>query len=242
MSDGFRFERDGAIGRLTLSRPDKGNMLTLGMAKEVAALITEAGTDESLHAIAVRGEGDDFCKGRDPDGAPEGKPTTAVEMREALVEPLLGIYTAVRGADIPVVSGVQGLVTGLGCGFTAISDVTIAADNAQFALPEMRANLPPTLAMLSHLDRVPPKSLLHMVYSTDLIDAERAVAIGLVGDVVPLADLDEAMETLLGKLANYERASVVTCKQYLKRAKQADYTTANDLAGNMLAVVLSSRK
>ena len=143
-------------------------------------------------------------------------------MREALIEPILGVYAAIRDADIPVISGAQGLVNGLGCGITAISDVSIAADNARFAMPEMRANLPPTLAMLAHLDRIPPKSLRGMVYSTDTIDADRAVAIGLVSDVVPLADLDTAIEVLLAKLAGYERASVVTCKSYLKTARGVD--------------------
>ena len=157
------------------------------------------------------------------------------------MEPILGLYSAIRGADVPVISAAQGLVNGLGCAITAICDVTIAADNARFALPEMRADLPPTLAMLAHLDRIPPKSLLGMVYSTDTIDAGRAVAIGLVSDVVPLAELDAAVERLAGKLAGYDRDAVVTCKAYLKKARQADYATANDLAGNVLSVVLSSR-
>jgi enoyl-CoA hydratase len=242
MSDGYSVIQDGAIARLTFERPDMSNLLTLAMLKEIAKDIREAGTDLSINAMVVRGAGDDFCKGRDPAGAPEGKPTTALEMRDALIEPILGVYSAIRDADIPVISGAQGLVNGLGCGITAISDVTIAADNARFAMPEMRANLPPTLAMLAHLDRIPPKSLLGMVYSTDTIDANRAVAIGLVSDVVPLAELDIAIEDLLEKLAGYERASVVTCKSYLKNARGADYQTANDLAGNLLSVVLSSRK
>jgi len=242
MSDGYSVAQNGAIVRLTFERPDMGNLLTLAMLKDIAKDIREAGADTSINAMVVRGAGDDFCKGRDPAGAPEGKPTTALEMREALIEPILGVYAAIRDADIPVISGAQGLVNGLGCGITAISDVSIAADNARFAMPEMRANLPPTLAMLAHLDRIPPKSLLGMVYSTDTIDADRAVAIGLVSDVVPLADLDTAIEGLLAKLAGYERASVVTCKSYLKNARGADYQTANDLAGNLLSVVLSSRK
>ncbi|MEK9683548.1 MAG: enoyl-CoA hydratase/isomerase family protein [Rhodospirillaceae bacterium] len=242
MSDGFKFEENGAIGRLTFCRPERGNMLSLAMAKDLSKVLKKAGSDPSLKVIIIRGEGDDFCRGRDPEGAPEGKPTTAVEMRAALVEPLLGIYEAIRTAEIPVVTGVQGLVTGLGCGITAISDITIAADNSMFSMPEMRANLPPTLAMLAHLDRIPPKSLMHMVYSTEAIDAQRAVAIGLVSDVVAVDDLDGAVEGLLNKIADYERPSVVTCKQYLKSAKQADYQNANDLAGNMLSVVLSSRR
>lgn len=242
MRDGYSVRQDGAIVRLTLERPDDGNMVTLAMARDIASDIREAGSDAAVHAIVLRGEGNDFCKGRDPAGAPEGKPTTAVEMRSALIEPLLGVYRAVREAEVPVITGVQGLANGLGCGIVAISDITIAAEDARFATPEMRANLPPTLAMLAHLDRIPPKSLLNMVYSTDTIDAAHALAIGLVSEVVATADLDKSVETLLGKLAGYERPSVVTCKSYLRNAAKADYNTANDLAGNMLSVVLSSRR
>lgn len=241
MSEGFSITRDGAIIRLTLNRPEKGNMLTLAMADQISARIRDVGTDKTVNAIVLRGAGDDFCKGRDPAGAPEGNPKTALEMREALIEPILGVYAAIRGSEVPVISGAQGLVNGMGCGITAMCDVTIAADNARFALPEMRANLPPTLAMLAHLDRIPPKSLLNMVYSTDTIDAERAVALGLVSEIVPLAQLDQALEDLLTKLAGYERASVVTCKSYMKQGSEANYATANDLAGNLLSVVLSSR-
>ena len=242
MSDGYSLTQDGAIARVTFERPEKGNLLTLSMLTDIAKDIRDAGSSENINVLVVRGNGDDFCRGRDPDGAPEGKPNTALEMREALIEPILGVYSAIRDAEVPVVTGVQGLANGLGCGITAISDVSIAAENARFAMPEMRANLPPTLAMLAHLDRIPPKSLLGMVYSTDSIDANRAVSIGLVSEVVPPANLDVEVEKLLEKLAGYERASVVTCKSYLKSAKNSDYPTANDLAGNLLSVVLSSRR
>ena len=242
MSDGYSVTQDGAMGRLTFERPEKGNLLTLSMLTHIANDIRDAASTGVTNALVVRGRGNDFCLGRDPDGAPEGKSKTALEMRKALIEPILGVYSAIRDAEVPVVTGVQGLANGLGCGITAISDVSIAADNAQFAMPEMRANLPPTLAMLAHLDRIPPKSLLGMVYSTDKIDATRAVSIGLISDVVTLDKLDNEIESLLDKLAAYERASVVTCKSYLKGAKHADYPTANDLAGNLLSVVLSSRK
>ena len=242
MSDGYSLTQDGVIARVTFERPEKGNLLTLSMLTDIAKDIRDAGSSQNINVLVVRGNGDDFCRGRDPDGAPEGKPRTALEMREALIEPILGVYSAIRDAEVPVVTGVQGLANGLGCGITAISDVSIAAENARFAMPEMRANLPPTLAMLAHLDRIPPKSLLGMVYSTDSIDANRAVSIGLVSEVVPPANLDVEVEGLLEKLAGYERASVVTCKSYLKSAKNSDYRTANDLAGNLLSVVLSSRR
>lgn len=242
MSDGFRVARDGAVVRLTLTRPEAGNLLTLAMIDDIAAAVRVAGGDPGVNVIVLTGEGDDFCKGRDPAGAPEGNPTTALEMRAALMEPILGLYGAIRTAAPPVLSAAKGLVNGLGCGITAVCDLTVAADDARFALPEMRANLPPTLAMLAHLDRIPPKSLLGMVYSTEPIDAATARAIGLVGQIVPAAELDATVEALAAKLAGYDREAVVTCKAYLQKALKADYAAANDLAGNVLANVLSSRR
>lgn len=241
MTDGFNLTRDGAVVRLQIDREDRGNMLTLAMLDDISAAIAEAGRDPSVSAILVTGKGSDFCRGRDPQGAPESKPTTAVEMRTALIEPILGVYAAVRDAEVPVVAAVQGTVQGLGCGIAAVCDVTIAAKSATFALPEMRANLPPTLAMLAHLDRIPSKALLYMVLSTGGISAERALAHGLVSEVVEDGAVFSTADAFLETLAGYERDSVVACKQYLQRARQADYRTANDLAGNMLSVVLSSR-
>lgn len=242
MSDGFRVDRDGAIARLTLTRPEAGNMLTLAMLGDIAAALREAGTDPGVNVIVLSGEGEDFCQGRDPAGAPEGAPTTALEMRAALMAPILGIYGAIRDAAPPVLSAAKGQVFGLGCGITAVCDLTVAADTARFALPEMRANLPPTLAMLAHLDRIPPKVLLAMVYSAEPIDAATAHAIGLVGQLVPAGQLDAAIDALAAKIAAYDREAVITCKAYLQKAAKADYATANDLAGNVLANVLSSRR
>jgi enoyl-CoA hydratase/carnithine racemase len=242
MSDGYKVTREGAVGHLQIDRPDRGNMITLAMLDDIAADIAKVGSDPAVNAILVTGKGSDFCRGRDPQGAPESKPTTAVEMRKALIEPILGVYAAVRDAEVPVIAAVQGTVQGLGCGIAAVCDVTIAGESATFSLPEMHANLPPTLAMLAHLDRIPSKSLFWMVMSRNQIEASRALAHGLVSEVVPDDEVFSTANAFLETLSGYERDSIVACKQYLQRARQADYRNANDLAGNMLSVVLSSRK
>jgi enoyl-CoA hydratase/carnithine racemase len=245
MSEGFKLEKTGAVLRLTLDRPEVGNMITLAMLADIAAAISAAGRDPDVKAIAVSSAGEDFCRGRDPKGAPEAQRMTAMEMRSALIEPILGLYSAVRGAEVPVVAAVQGAVqgtvNGLGCGLAAVCDVTIAADSARFALPEMRANLPPTLAVWAQLDRIPAKSLLGMVLCADHITADRALNLGLVSDVVGEDALEAAFERFLETLESYHRPSLATCKSYLQKARGIEYGAANDLAGNMLSVVLSSR-
>ncbi len=241
MSDDLKFEQDGAIARLTIDRPDKGNMLTLAMVREVAETVAKAGADTATKAIVLRGNGKDFCRGRDLSAAPEHGPTTALEIRSALMEPILGAYAAIKGAPVPVISVVNGLANGFGCALSAVCDVTIAADDARFALPELKADLPPTLAMYAHLDRIPTKSLLWLVYSTGQIDAAQALAHGLISHVAPAADLDKTVEEFLAQLSGRSREAIITCKKYLGHARLMDTNAASDLAGNLLSVVLSSK-
>lgn len=241
MSEALIFEQDGPIARLTIDRPDNGNMVTLAMAGELSRLVEAAGRDPATKAIVLTGTGADFCRGRDPAGAPEKAPANAVEMREALTAPILGVYAAVRGAEIPVVAVVRGMANGLGCAVAAVCDVTIAADDARFALPEMRADLPPTLAICAHIDRTLPKHIAWLVYAMKDIDARTAHGLGFVSHVVPAAELDAEVEEFLAGLAGRSREALITCKRYIANARLMETDKAAEYAGNLLAVVMSSK-
>ena len=241
MADVLHFIKDGAIGRLTVNRPDKGNMLTLAHLAEINQMLAKAGADRELKAIVVSGAGADFCRGRDPAGAPEAAPTTALAMRGALIDPILGFYAAARACEVPLIAAVQGAALGFGCAIAAVADITIAAEDARFAFPEMRHDLPPTLAMSAALDRIPSKALLWMVYSMKEIDARTALSYGLASQVVPRAGLDAAVKEITDALGARRRDSIVTVKRYAQRARLADPASGADLVGNMLAVVLSSK-
>ncbi len=241
MTEGLEFSQDGAVARLVINRPEAGNMLTLAMVRALAQIVEDAGRNPDIKAIVLSGKGDNFCTGRDPAGAPEKGPTTALEMRGQLIEPILGAYGAIQNAPVPVIAVVQGLANGLGCGLAAVCDVTIAADDATFVLPEMRANLPPTLAMLANIDRIPGKALLWMVYSTGAVSAELALAHGLVSQLAPAHALEQVAEDFIDGLVEKNREAIATCKRFLSRARLMDPAAAHDLAGNMLSVVLASR-
>ena len=242
MEDAIRVEIGSAVARVVLDRPGRGNMLTLAMLAALASRIAELGRDPAIKAIALRGEGPDFCLGRDPAGAPERAPKTAVEMRRALAAPIVGFYEAVRGAEIPVVASVQGRAAGFGCAAAAVCDVAIAADDARFSLPEMKNDLPPTAAISAHVDRSLPKSVAWMVYSTGEIDAAAARAAGFVSDVVPAAGLAAATDALLETLAGRDREALATCKTYLARARLMDAAAASGYAADLLGLVMSSRE
>ncbi len=232
-------DRDGEIARVRIDRPETGNMMSGAMIAELTGLLNAAGCDPALKAIVLTGAGEDFCLGRDPGAA--GARRTALEMRESLTGPILGLYAAVRGAEIPVVASVQGRAAGFGCATAAVCDLTVAADDARFSLPEMTHDLPPTLAMCAHIDRTMPKAIAWLVYSTETVDAATARTLGFVSHVVPAASLEAETEALLATLTARRRDALITCKRFLANARLMETDKAADYAGNMLSVILSSR-
>ena len=230
---------DGEIARVSIDRPEDGNLMSAAMIAELTRLLNEAGRDPALKAIVLTGAGDDFCLGREPGAGGGGR--TALEMREGLTSPILGLYAAVRGAEIPVVASVQGRAAGFGCATAAVCDITVAADDAAFSLPEMTHDLPPTLAMCAHIDRTMPKAIAWLVYSTGTVDAETARTLGFVSNVVPADSLRDETESLLATLTARRRDALITCKQFLANARLMETDKAADYAGNLLSVILSSR-
>ena len=230
---------DDEIARVSIDRPEDGNLMSAAMIAELTRLLNEAGRDPSLKAIVLTGAGGDFCLGREPGAGGDSK--TALEMRATLTSPILGLYAAVRGAEIPIVASVHGRAAGFGCATAAVCDITIAADDAQFSLPEMTHDLPPTLAMCAHIDRTMPKAIAWLVYSTGTVDAETARTLGFVSNVVPADTLRDETESLLATLTARRRDALITCKQFLSNARLMETDKAADYAGNLLSVILSSR-
>jgi enoyl-CoA hydratase/carnithine racemase len=104
----------------------------------------------------------------------------------------------------------------------------------------LETNLPPTLAISAVLGKVPPKRLLHMVYSRRQIDAHVALTMGLLSEVVARPDLESTVARTLAELTSRSRCALCAVKEYMGVAPYADPLGASRLAANMLSVVLSS--
>jgi enoyl-CoA hydratase len=227
--------RDGAVATVTIDNAAQGNLLTVEDLRELATTIRAAGATDA-RVIVLRTVGADFCRGRAP-GAPS---PTALTMRANVCEPILDVYDALAGIRQPVVARVQGAALGFGAAMAGACDLTIAADNARFQLPEMHRDLPPTLAISALMARVPRKALTHLVYSMAEIDAATALQLGIVSQVVPLADLDGALAKLLATMTARSPEALVAVKDFFRAAPYMDPRGIADYAGNLLAAVLSS--
>ena len=231
-------QQDGPILRVTLNRPDAGNGVSDDMAAELAGILN--GAADTTQFVVLRGAGPDFCTGRahNRGGAPEGPPEALALRRRN--EVVFNCYGAFRRSPIPIVGVVQGRAVGFGCALAALCDITIASDAAKFQLPEMGHNIMPTMAMSALVDRVPRKALMYLVYSTAVIGAERALSFGLVSEVVPAAELDEAVRTLCAALVKAPRPATLAVKEYAQVALSMDLQGAIDFARNLHATINSS--
>src|ERR1700736_4374558 len=236
MSENLIVEQDGGILRVTVNRPDAGNAMTDAMALELTGIVNAA--PKTSRMVLLRGAGKDFCVGRAAP-PPAASAPEALERRR-FSDIVFNTYGAIRDCGIPVVCVVQGRALGFGCAVAAVADITIASEAASFQVPEMLHNILPTMVMSALVDRASRKALTYLVYSAKPVSAERALAYGIVSDVVPRGALEEAVKTLCANILQAPAIATEGVKDYLRRALTMDVPSAVDYARNLHAVVNSS--
>jgi enoyl-CoA hydratase len=236
MSEDIIAKADGGILRVTINRPDTGNAMTDAMALELTGIVGAA--PKTSRMVLLRGAGNDFCVGRAAQQPPPKAPEALERRRSSDV--VFNTYGAIRDCGVPVVCVVQGRALGFGCAVAAVSDITIASDNATFQVPEMLHNILPTMVASALVDRASRKAATYLIYSTKAVSAERALIYGIVSDVVPRAELEAAIDTLCASILQAPAVATEGVKDYLRRAMTMDVPSAVDYARNLHAVVNSS--
>jgi len=228
---------EGVI-HITLCRPEAGNKIALPLLRELTHALSAADADPQVRVVTLQAEGEDFCLGRDNSGE-KREGLSAHERYAQFIRPILDFYAAVEHCSVPVVSLVQGRALGFGCALAAACDVTLAADSARFALPEILHGIPPTLAMSALQPMVGRKALTHLVYSAREVDAFAAQRIGLVSHVVMADELQSEASTLIAAMASRPRAINAAVKEYARMDPAAGSATSRRMAGLLMAVVRS---
>lgn len=229
--------QDGDILRIMLNRPDSGNGATDEMARELKTQLDSA--HERARIVVLSGAGADFCVGRASMGARPAQQPEALDRRRQS-DVIFDAYGAIRNCRLPVIAAVQGRALGFGCAIAAVADMTIAAADAVFQIPEMEHRIMPTMVMSALVDRATLKGLTYLVYSSAEVGPERALAFGLVSDIVPAAELEDRVTRLCAKIIACPPPATEGAKDYLRRALGMTTPDAVDFARNIHAVVNSS--
>jgi enoyl-CoA hydratase/carnithine racemase len=231
------FETNNDCLDVILNRADEGNLITNEMGMEIARTLRELGPETKL--VRLTGRGANFCKGRQ---APQidRATMTPLQVRHPVAEVPLALYGAVKECRAPTLAVVQGEALGVGCALAAVCDLTIAADDAVFAVPELEHNIAPTLVMWALIERASYKTAAYLVYTRERVSAQRAEALGLVTKVVKAADLAREAETLSQSIISRPATPLQGIKEYLKFASRMDPASATAFSSVLNAAITSS--
>ncbi len=188
----IRYRVEGSVARLTLHRPEH-NLLNEAMLRELAdgiGLLTE---NAAVKLIVLDAAGKVFSGGVDV-----GEYTTARAF--SMLDAFHAACIAMVEATQPVLVIVDGPAIGGGAELIAYGDLVVATPRARFALPEITIGVFPPLASTMFPHIIGPKRALELVLTGEAITAERARELGLVNRLVPEAQLQTAVNELIGKI------------------------------------------
>ena len=210
-------ERHGDhVALVTINRPEALNAFTTGLLRELVAVFEAIAIDESFRAVVLTGAGDrSFVAGADI------KEMAGLSEAEGRAFGELGHATPNRIAAMPqpVIAAVNGFAFGGGCELAIACDFRIASENAQFAQPEVSLGIPPGWGGSQRLPRlIGPGLAADLILTGRRIKADEALRIGLVNQVVPLADLVPVALDLASQIARNSPMAVRSAKQLMRLA------------------------
>jgi enoyl-CoA hydratase len=213
-------EAKGAVGLITLNRPQALNALNAKLMMELAAAVEAFEADDAIGCLVITGNEKAFAAGAD---IKEMKDKSFMDCyREDF---LTRKWERVAICRKPVIAAVAGFALGGGCELAMMCDFIIAADNAVFGQPEISIGAIPGLGGTQRLTRAIGKSkAMEMCLTGRQMKAEEAERSGLVARVVPLADLlDETIKTA-EKVARNSQPIAMIAKEAVNRAFESSLT------------------
>lgn len=185
MSSGIEFVKDGHVARVTLNNPKALNAISPAMDDALAAAWTEIDDDPDVWvAVLSAAEGKAFCSGADVSGG------TDRDGRMALGGGLTGVGGPQYHLRTPLIAAVHGYVIGGGFELAMCADMIVAADNAQFFIPEVKAGIIGEAGILHRaVRRLPHHIAMGMILTGERLPAAKAEQYGLVNEVVALDEL-----------------------------------------------------
>ena len=224
------WEQSGAVGRLTLNRPETLNAWTAQFGRELLEIVRGEAASDSVRAVLITGAGRGFSSGADLkagfDAADDGMPDIRKELNELYHPAIAGI----RRLPKPVVAAVNGPAVGIGCSLALACDLIMAAESAFFGLAFVNIGLMPDGGSTA---LVPPAigkaRAFQMALLGERVPAPQALEWGLVNWVHPDETLMDEANALVERLATGPTRSYAASKQALGNFIYGDLDAQLDL-------------
>ncbi len=237
MGDTVRYERDGHVATITYHRPEVLNAINGQLREDLNAAWLQFRDDTDAWVAIVTGAGRAFCVGADlRDGAHSAGhwPGSFWEI------PTINSFES--GLEIwkPTIAAVNGYCLGYGLTLVAACDFVVAADDAQFGMPEVRLGVPTIVGAIRLPRRLGMQAALELLLTGERIDATRAAELGLARCVVPRAELLTEARRLADRLCAGAPLAVRAVKEMAYRGQTLPWADAVRMGETMRRLVAAT--
>jgi methylglutaconyl-CoA hydratase len=228
---------DAGVLRVTLNRPEVHNAFNRDLIDELHTAF-EAIRDAvgKARAVVLSGAGPSFCAGADV-----GWMRASVEFTEeenvADALRMAHMLDSIDRCPVPVIARVHGAALGGGVGLIAACDIAIASDDTRFAFSEAKLGIVPAVISTFVLPKIGQGNARALFLTGQRFEAERALSIGLVHEVVPEAELDAAVERVVREIRSSAPHAVDAAKRLLAAVEGLDRDHAIQLTAETIANV-----
>lgn len=203
-------ENRGAVRILTLNRPEKRNALDSELTRALLDALRAADGDESVGCIVLTGAGQGFCAGAD---LAEFKALQDPAAAEARAELTMQLHLVFSKISKPVVTAINGAAMGGGAGLAIAGDLAVMAESARLGYPEAKHGIVAAVVMANLARQAGRKAAFELVSLGEPIDAQRALALGVVNRVVPDSEVVSQAILLGEKLSAIQRPAMKETKR-----------------------------
>lgn len=202
--------RDQRVTILTLNRPERRNALTIELLTELTDAVEAAAANEEQRVLILRGSGQAFCAGLDL------QETTVVERAHRSAEMVAKTLLAISQTRLITIAQVHGAAVAGGAGLMSACDFVIAAQRTKIGYPETRRGLVAGLVLTFLRRQLGERDLRELLFTGELIGAERARDIGLVNRVVAPNELESETQKIVAAVVQGAPRALASTKRLIE--------------------------
>lgn len=193
--ESLEVEKIGQVATIWMNRPEVFNAFNEALIADLGDAFTTLDGDPAVRVVVLAGRGPHFSAGADLNWM---KRASAGSQEDNLKDArrFAGMLRQLADMSKPTIARVQGLALGGGTGLVAACDMAVATVDAAFATSEVKFGIIPSVISPYVLRAIGPRQALRYFQSAERISAERALSMGLINEVLPVAELDEGLAAL----------------------------------------------
>ncbi|CAN5503553.1 enoyl-CoA hydratase [soil metagenome] len=240
MSDAsIRIDRNGRVGELVLSRPDRRNALDYATVLALVAALEDLENDDDVGAVLIHGDGPSFCAGGDLAEFQNGITSSAYEFHTS-GQAWVDLMTVIPRMRTPVVAAPHKHALAGGFGLVAAADIVIAAEGTAFGMSEIKIGLFPIVIYPTVARAIGPRAARELALSGRRMDAVEAQRVGLAHQIVPADELLTTARQITAEIASLGRHALSLGKWYMREVDDLPVEAGTALGQSVRGAFMST--